>query len=130
MCEASLMRGSKQILEALAGLKIIRVALSNTPLSELCHILSEQRLEPELDIIRGGGNWPKIESLKKLLHEFKFPSGNCVFIGDGKGDLWAARAASVQFVAIDPDTGEFEGEQGFYGPFRTLEKWGQKAGLI
>lgn len=130
MGTAPLVEGCKPILKAVAQRDITCVALSNTPLNELRPILAKQRLEPLLDIIRGGGNWPKTESLKRLLDEFEFSPGNCLFIGDGKGDLWAAKAAGVSFVAIDPDTGEFDGEYGFDGPFGNLAEWGRRAGLI
>ncbi len=130
MVTAPLATGSKDILRALAGLGVTRVALSNTPLNELNHILAEQKLDSHLDIIRGGGNWPKTESLKRLLDEFAFSCKNCLFIGDGKGDLWAARNAGVSFVAIDPDTGEFEEEHGFDGPFSRLSEWGKESGLL
>ena len=123
-------RGCKQILNALADRGITRVALSNTPVDELRHILAEQELESHLEIIRGGGNWPKIESLQRVINEFEFSPQDCLFIADGKGDLWAARAAGVPFVAIDPDTGEFEKEKGFDGPFHTLWDWAENAGLI
>jgi phosphoglycolate phosphatase-like HAD superfamily hydrolase len=130
MGTASLAKGCKNILDALARRGINRVALSNTPLMELRHILTVQGLESHLDIIRGGGNWPKTESLKRLLDEFEFRSEDCLFIGDGKGDLWATRATGVPFAAIDPDTGEFENEHGFFGPFHTLMDWAEQAGLI
>jgi phosphoglycolate phosphatase-like HAD superfamily hydrolase len=130
MGSAPLAKGCKNVLKALAGRGIKRVALSNTPLNELRHILAVQTLESHLDIIRGGGNWPKTESLKRLLNEFAFNPKDCLFIGDGKGDLWATRAAGVPFVAIDPNTGEFEKEHGFDGPFNTLLEWAGQAGLI
>lgn len=130
MSAAPLVEGCKQILKALGELDITRVALSNTPLNELRHILEGKTLETFLDIIRGGGNWPKTDSLKRLLDEFEFSPETCLFVGDGKGDLWAARAAGVSFVAIDPDTGEFDGEHGFDGPFGNLVEWGCRAGLI
>jgi phosphoglycolate phosphatase-like HAD superfamily hydrolase len=130
MGSAPLKAGCKEILQALGNFGMTRATLSNTPLDELRRILAKQTLEPFLDIIRGGGNWPKTESLKRLLDEFEFTPTDCLFIGDGKGDLWAARAAGVPFVAIDPDTGEFNGEQGFDGPFYSLEEWGRQAGLI
>jgi len=44
--------------------------------------------------------------------------------------LAAARAAGVSFIAIDPDTGEFDGEDGFAGPFQNLAEWGQLVGFI
>jgi phosphoglycolate phosphatase-like HAD superfamily hydrolase len=129
MGTAPLMPRCRDILGALGRRNITRIALSNTPHSELVNILAEQKLDCSLDIIRGGGNWPKSESLKRLLDEFKF-SPECIFIGDGKGDLWAARAADVPFIAIDPDTGEFDGEVGFAGPFQNLADWGLLVGLI
>ncbi len=130
MSMAPLALDCKDILKALAKQGITRVALSNTPLNELRQILVGKTLEPLLDIIRGGGNWPKTDSLKHLLDEFGFSPETCLFIGDGKGDLWAARAANVPFVAIDPGTGEFDEEEGFNGPFTNLAEWGRQAGLI
>jgi phosphoglycolate phosphatase-like HAD superfamily hydrolase len=130
MGTAPLTAGCKSILKALAQRSMTRVALSNTPLSELRHILDVQGLDAFLDIIRGGGNWPKTESLRRLLDEFAFIPETCLFIGDGKGDLWAARAAGVPFVAIDPDTGEFDKEDGFQGPYENLAAWGHAMGLI
>ncbi|UCD90207.1 MAG: HAD family hydrolase [Desulfobacterales bacterium] len=130
MCSAPLAADCKTILKALGKLGITRTALSNTPLDELRHILAQQTLEPFLDIVRGGGNWPKTESLKRLIDEFDFSPDLCLFIGDGKGDLWAAKAAAVPFVAIDPDTGEFDTENGFPGPFDSLSQWARQAGLI
>jgi phosphoglycolate phosphatase-like HAD superfamily hydrolase len=130
MGTAPLTAGCKSILKALAQRSMTRVALSNTPLSELRHILDVQGLDAFLDIIRGGGNWPKTESLRRLLDEFAFIPETCLFIGDGKGDLWAARAAGVKFVAIDPDTGEFDKEDGFQGPYENLAAWGHAMGLI
>lgn len=126
MSQAPLLPGCETVLSALGNRKITRVALSNTPLLELEQILSAHRLDSTLDIIRGGGNWPKIESLARLLEEFQFEVENCAFVGDGKGDLAAAKASGVAFVAIDPDTGEFEGEEGLDGPYRNLAEWGQK----
>jgi phosphoglycolate phosphatase-like HAD superfamily hydrolase len=102
------------------------VALSNTPRAELQEILSAQNLEVFLDLIRGGGDWPKSESLGRLLREFQFEPKKCLFMGDGKGDLAAARSTGVPFVAIDPGTGEFHDEEGFDGPYKNLLDWGKK----
>ena len=126
MTGAPLTEGCTDILAALGRLKIIRIALSNTPLVELNEILSAQKLDGLLDVIRGGGDWPKTESLARLLVELQLDPASCVFIGDGKGDLSAARYTKVPFVAIDPDTGEFEGEDGFDGPYKNLAEWGEK----
>ena len=126
MTKAPLTKGCADILAALGRLKITRVALSNTPLVELNEILRVQQLDLLLDIIRGGGDWPKIESLARFLDEFQLDPATCVFIGDGKGDLSAARYTKVPFVAIDPDTGEFEGEDGLEGPYKNLAEWGEK----
>ncbi|MBW2491095.1 MAG: HAD family hydrolase, partial [Deltaproteobacteria bacterium] len=105
MSSAPLTDGCKDILAVLGRLKITRIALSNTPLSELKGILKAQKLDLLLDIIRGGGDWPKTESLARLLDEFQLDPATCIFIGDGKGDLFAARYTKVPFVAIDPNTG-------------------------
>ncbi len=120
MTQAPLTKGCKEILRDLRKRDITRVALSNTPLVELGKILRAQGLDSLLDIIRGGGDWPKTESLSRLLKEFQFEPEECIFVGDGKGDLMAARKAGVAFFAIDPDTGEFDGEDGFSGPYNNL----------
>ncbi|MGD8983022.1 MAG: HAD hydrolase-like protein [Desulfobacteraceae bacterium] len=127
MTKAPLIKGCREVLTELGKRKITRVALSNTPRAELQKILSAQNLESFLDFIRGGGDWPKSESLGRLLREFQFEPDKCLFIGDGKGDLTAARSAGVAFVAIDPGTGEFHGEEGFDGPYKNLFDWGQRA---
>ena len=127
MTKAPLIKGCREVLTELGKRKITRVALSNTPRAELQEILSAQNLESSLEFIRGGGDWPKSESLGRLLREFQFEPRKCLFMGDGKGDLAAARSAGVAFVAIDPGTGEFDDEDGFDGPYRNLLDWGQKA---
>ena len=58
MGTAPLAAGCKDILNALAQRGMTRVALSNTPETELRHILAVQGLAAHLDIVRGGGNWP------------------------------------------------------------------------
>ena len=126
MSKAPLIKGCKEVLTELGKRKITRIALSNTPRAELQKILSAQGLESFLDFIRGGGDWPKTESLGRLLREFQFEPHKCFFMGDGKGDLAAARSARVAFVAIDPGTGEFDGEEGFDGPYKNLFEWGRQ----
>lgn len=130
MSKAPIGAGSIEVLSELGKMGRVRVALSNTPEEELGEILRAQGLDQYLDIIRGGGRWPKSESLSRLLQEFAFEPDECFFIADGKGDLLAARMAAVPFAAIDPETGEFDGETGFAGPFQNLHEWWQKgAGL-
>jgi phosphoglycolate phosphatase-like HAD superfamily hydrolase len=124
MHRAPLLPGCKEVLVDLGRRGLTRVALSNTPVVELRDILASHTLEPLLDVIRGGGDWPKAESLARLLEEYRFQPHRCLFFGDGKGDLAAARLAGVAFVAIDPGTGEFTGEEGFEGPYRDLAQWG------
>jgi len=126
MLDAPLIEGCKEILGEIGKRKLTRVALSNTPLAELREILASQNIESLLDVIRGGGDWPKSESLTRLLKEFQFAPDRCVFCGDGKGDLAAARKAGVSFVAIDPGTGEFDAEAGFAGPYQSLAHWGRE----
>ncbi len=126
MTKAPLIKGCREVLTELGKRKITRVALSNTPRAELQEILSAQNLEVFLDFIRGGGDWPKTESLGRLLREFQFEPHKCLFMGDGKGDLAAARSVGVPFVAIDPGTGEFDDEEGFDGPYKNLVDWGRK----
>lgn len=126
MIKAPVTRGSKETLVELGNRAITRVALSNTPLAELDEILASHNLSEYLDIIRGGGDHPKSESLVRLLDEFRFDPAQCLFIGDGKGDLAAARRAAVAFVAIDPGYGEFTNETGLDGPYRDLSDWSEK----
>jgi phosphoglycolate phosphatase-like HAD superfamily hydrolase len=126
MMKAPLIQGCKEVLAELGRQNITRVALSNTPLLELQEILAAQNLASLLDLVRGGGDWPKSESLVRLLQEFQFEPDKCLFLGDGKGDLAAARYAGVSFVAIDAGTGEFGDEPGFDGPYKHLANWGQK----
>jgi phosphoglycolate phosphatase-like HAD superfamily hydrolase len=130
MLKAPLLPGCKEILVEIGNLDISRAALSNTPLVELQEIVAAHNLESLLDIVRGGGNWPKSESLVRLIQEFQFVPERCLFVGDGKGDLAAARHAGVSFVAIDPDTGEFDDEAGFDGPYKHLADWGEKVLFI
>jgi len=127
MHRAPLLPGCKEVLVDLGRRGLSRVALSNTPVVELRDILASHTLEPLLDVIRGGGDWPKAESLARLLQEYRFQPDRCLFFGDGKGDLAAARLAEVAFVAIDPGTGEFTGEEGFEGPYKDLAQWGERA---
>jgi phosphoglycolate phosphatase-like HAD superfamily hydrolase len=126
MYRASLLPGCREVLVGLGRRGLTRVALSNTPIVELQDILAAHTLEPLLDVIRGGGDWPKAESLARLLQEYSFRPDCCLFFGDGKGDLAAARLAAVTFVAIDPGTNEFMGEEGFDGPYRSLAEWGER----
>lgn len=127
MFEAPPTRGSREVLAELGARKIRRIALSNTPLAELQEALAAHRFDSLLDLVRGGGDWPKRESLVRLLRELRLDAKKCFFIGDGKGDLAAARYADVPFAAIDPGRGEFEGEHGFSGPYRDLVHWGREA---
>jgi len=126
MHRAPLLPGCREVLVDLGRRQITRVALSNTPVVELRDILASHTLEPLLELIRGGGDWSKAESLARLLQESRFESNRCLFFGDGKGDLAAARQAVVAFVAIDPGTGEFAREEGFEGPYRDLAQWGER----
>jgi phosphoglycolate phosphatase-like HAD superfamily hydrolase len=125
MSAAPLIPGCREVLTELGRRKITRAALSNTPEVELSAILAARGLDSCLDIIRGGGNWPKSESLARFLREFGYDPLDCVFLGDGKGDLAAARNAGVPFFGIDPGTGEFDGEEGVFGPFENLAEWGR-----
>jgi len=126
MFEAPPTRGSREVLAELGARKIRRIALSNTPVVELQEVLTAHRFDSLLDLVRGGGDWPKRESLVRLLRELHLDANRCFFVGDGKGDLAAARYADVSFAAIDPGRGEFEGEDGFSGPYRDLIDWGRE----
>jgi len=127
MQNAELSKGALEILEALKSKNVTRAALSNTPIRELTEVLLAKGLLPYIDIARGGGDWPKSESMKRLLAELNADPGKSLFIGDGKGDLKAARNNGTAFAAIDPDTGEFDGESGFFGPYRNLKEWWKAA---
>jgi phosphoglycolate phosphatase-like HAD superfamily hydrolase len=126
MLKAPLTDGCSEVLAAIGKRRITRVALSNTPATELQETLEAHHLGPLLDLVRGGGDWPKSESLKQLLKEFQFAPIQCLFFGDGKGDLAAARQAGVPFVAIDSGTGQFDTEEGFAGPYGSLAEWGRE----
>ena len=112
-----------ELLDVLGSRNATRVALSNTPIEELQRSLAAHDLADRLDIIRGGGDWVKAESLERLMSDYGFEPDDCLLIGDGMGDLNAARRSSISFVAIDPDTGEFDGESGFFGPYASLSRW-------
>jgi phosphoglycolate phosphatase-like HAD superfamily hydrolase len=126
MRRAPLIQGCREVLAELGNRQITRVALSNTPVAELQKILAAHGLASLLDIIRGGGDWPKSESPAHLLEECRLDPDTCLFFGDGKGDLTAARQTGIAFVAIDPGTGEFNREEGLAGPYRNLAEWGDK----
>jgi phosphoglycolate phosphatase-like HAD superfamily hydrolase len=126
MRRASLIPDCKEVLIELGRRQVTRVALSNTPEPELRTILISHGLESMLDVIRGGGDWPKSESLAQLLRECGLKPDQCLFFGDGKGDLMSAKYVGVAFVAIDPGTDEFDGQDGFWGPYRDLADWGIK----
>jgi len=125
MRRVPLMPGCEEVLDELGRRNITRIALSNTPVSELEQCLAAQGLHGRLEVIRGGGDWTKAESLRRLLEEFHYAPDECLIVGDGRGDLAAARQAGIAFVAIDPGTGEFDGESGFEGPYPNLASWGQ-----
>ncbi|MFZ2444784.1 MAG: HAD family hydrolase [Syntrophobacteraceae bacterium] len=125
MSGAPLVEGCREVLAELGRRKQLRAALSNTPEAELLEILTARGLRPLLDIVRGGGNRPKSESLSDFLAEFGFDPRTCVFLGDGKGDLAAARHSGVPFFGIDPGVGEFRGENDLLGRFRDLAEWGR-----
>jgi phosphoglycolate phosphatase len=126
MLKAPLFPRVKEVIGELKAMGVNRSAMSNTPLGELEEILAAQDLQSLLDIVRGGGDWSKSETLVQLLKDFRFEPSKCLFIGDGKGDLAAARHAGVPFVAVDPETGEFDHETGFDGPYKNLAEWGEK----
>lgn len=130
MGNAPLLPGTREVLGELGKRKINRVALSNTPRVELEAILAAQNLDALLELIRGGGDWPKSESLGRLLREFQIDREKAIFFGDGKGDLEAAREAGILFVAIDPGRGEFVDQEGFEGPYANLGDWGKEVGII
>lgn len=126
MFEAPPTPRSREVLAELGVRGMRRIALSNTPVTELRDVLTAHGFDTVLDLIRGGGDWPKSESLVRLLLEQHLEPAKCCFIGDGKGDLAAARHADVAFAAIDPGLGEFDGESGFSGPYRNLVDWSRR----
>ncbi len=126
MFKAPSAEGCREVLGELGRRNIRKAAVSNTPLAELREILAAHDLDSLLDIIKGGGDWPKSESLERFLRDYRVDPRKCLFLGDGKGDLTAARYAGVPFVAIDPGKGEFSDEEGFEGPYKSVADWGEK----
>jgi phosphoglycolate phosphatase-like HAD superfamily hydrolase len=127
MVGAPLLPGCRETLTELGRRGLKRVALSNTPGPELKAILAAKRLDALFDVIRGGGDRPKAESLMRVIEELALDASTCLFIGDGKGDYLAATRAGIRFIAIDPGTGEFDTYDGFEGPYRNLAHWGREA---
>lgn len=127
MASASRVKGCREVLYELGRRGKTRIALSNTPETELKAVLDAQGLAPLLDIIRGGGDWPKAESLARLLDESGFKPADCVFLGDGKGDLDAAKRCGVPFFGIDSGTDEFKTacNPPFLARFGDLAEWGE-----
>ena len=99
---------------------MIRAALSNTPEIELSEIMAARDLDSYLDIIRGGGNWPKSESLARFLREFEFDPLECIFLGDGKGDMAAASIPRSHFLESIPGRGSSMERKVFSVRSRTL----------
>lgn len=130
MREAPLVPGGKELLAELGERKVLRVALSNTPLAELMETLDARSFASLLDVVRGGGDWPKSESLLRLVKELEIAPESCIFFGDGKGDLEAAKLAGTPFAAIDPGLGEFDNEEGFDGPYENLADWRRRAKVM
>lgn len=130
MLSAPVVPGVPSVLNALRMRGVRCAALSNTPLPELLRTLEAHDLDGLLHIVRGGGDWPKTQSLLRLLDEFGLSAAESLFFGDGRGDLAAARVARVPFVAIDADRGEFRGESGFDGPYSDLVAWAEAVRLM
>jgi phosphoglycolate phosphatase-like HAD superfamily hydrolase len=126
MIGAPLLPGCRETLAELGRLALTRVALSNTPETELREILAAKGIDGLFDVIRGGGDRPKSESLVRVVMELELDPQSCLFIGDGKGDLRAARHARIAFAGIDPGTGEFDGETGLHGPYGSLGDWARE----
>lgn len=126
MAAAPLIPGCREVLAELGRRKKVRVALSNTPEAELRHILAARALTQLLDVIRGGGDWAKAESLARFLGESGLKPSDCVFMGDGRGDLHAAKSCGVPFFGIDAGTDEFRDENGppLLARFDNLAEWG------
>ena len=120
-------KGSREVLVELGRRGVTRVALSNTPFEQLSEILIGRGFDKLLDIVRGGGDWPKSESLKRLLEEFDFEPHRCLLLADGRGDLAAARSAGVPFVGIGGEEGEFSNETDVEGAYPDLAEWARAA---
>lgn len=129
MLSAPAAKGGREVLAELGRRGKIRAALSNTPFEQLSEVLAGQGFKGLLDIVRGGGDWPKSRSLERFLKEFDFHPQDCLFLADGKGDLAAARSSGVPFVGIDADRGEFNNEAGVLGVYPDLAEWAREAGL-
>ncbi|MBN1141678.1 MAG: HAD family hydrolase [Deltaproteobacteria bacterium] len=126
MRTAPLGRGCREVLSRLKELGKVRAALSNTPPAQLDEVLKARNLERCFEIVRGGGDWPKSESLARLLAETGFQPGECLFLADGRGDLAAARQSGVPFIGINDIGGEFDGAQDVIGPYPDLGAWGEE----
>jgi phosphoglycolate phosphatase-like HAD superfamily hydrolase len=126
MLSAPLGRGCREVLTRLGELGRTRVALSNTPPDQLADVLKRRGLDSCFDIVRGGGDWPKSESLARLLRERQFDPVDCLFLADGRGDLQAARLSGVEFVGINDVAGEFQGQEGVASIYPDLQAWGEK----
>ncbi|NLC70177.1 MAG: HAD family hydrolase [Desulfuromonadaceae bacterium] len=126
MMTAPLGRGCREVLACLGERGKVRVALSNTPPGQLDDILKKRCLDRFFDVVRGGGDWPKSESLARLLKEEGFQPGECLFLADGRGDLEAARLSGVDFVGINDVAGEFAGQEGVSAIYSDLAAWGEE----
>ena len=126
MLTAPLGRGCREVLARLGAAGKQRVALSNTPPAQLDQVLKARGLDRCFEIVRGGGDWPKSESLVRLLAETRFRPAECLFLADGRGDLAAARLAGVPFIGINDIGGEFDGAQDVIGLYPDLGAWGEE----
>ena len=123
---APLGRGCLEVLGCLGELGKVRAALSNTPLAQLEDVLNKRGLGKYFDLIRGGGDWPKSESLARLLEEQGFQAEECLFLADGRGDLEAARLSGVSFVGINEVAEEFGSREGVSAIYPDLGAWGEE----
>ena len=126
MLMAPLGRGCREVLESLGKAGKMRAALSNTPPAQLAEVLKKRGLDALLDIVRGGGDWPKTQSLARMLDECGLSAADCLFLADGRGDLAAARGSGVDFVGINEVDDEFEGASDILGRWPDLGAWGSE----
>ncbi|MCR5219878.1 MAG: HAD hydrolase-like protein [bacterium] len=126
MLMAPLGRGCREVLEHLGRVGKVRAALSNTPPAQLAEVLKRRGLDTLLDIVRGGGDWPKTQSLARMLDECGLSAADCLFLADGRGDLAAARGSGVDFAGINEVADEFEGATDILGRWSDLGAWGSE----
>jgi len=76
--------------------------ISATPESEIRTIIKRRNLTGYLKGVFGAPT-DKAENLRKLLSQYKYNPGRCLFWGDAESDFQAAQTNNVPFIGILPD---------------------------